>query len=120
MPDNASCSFSFNQYTKPSLVVLENVGNSTYMSCVLQCLTNIKPIAKYYLKELNSLKELVGNTIPIKLISMDITDNKLSDLETRWGNKARDLSEEVRQILVEQNPAMRFCNIEKTEIVANK
>ena len=76
--------------------------------------------AKYYLKELNSLKELVGNTIPIKLISMDITDNKLSDLETRWGNKARDLSEEVRQILVEQNPAMRFCNIEKTEIVANK
>ncbi len=73
-----------------------------------------------YLNELKSLKALVGDSIPIKLISMDITDNELSDLETRWDNKARDLSEEVRQILVEQNPAMRFCNIEKTEIVANK
>ena len=62
---NASCSFSFNQYTKPSLVVLENVGNSTYMSCVLQCLANIKPIAKYYLKELDIIKK--------KLIEMPLS-----------------------------------------------
>lgn len=62
---NASYSFSFNQYTKPSLVVLENVGNSTYMSCVLQCLANIKSIAKYYLKELDTIKK--------KLIEMPLS-----------------------------------------------
>lgn len=69
-----------------------------------------------YLNELKSLKTLVGNSVPIKLISMDITDNKLFDLEIRWDNKARYLSEDVRQVLIEQNPTMRFCNIEKTEI----
>lgn len=62
---NTSFSFSFNQYTKPSLVVLENVGNSTYMSCVLQCLANIKSIAKYYLKELDTIKK--------KLIEMPLS-----------------------------------------------
>ena len=62
---NTSSSFSFDQYTKPSLVVLENVGNSTYMSCVLQCLTNIKSIAKYYLKELGIIKK--------KLIEMPLS-----------------------------------------------
>ena len=58
---------SFNEFKKPSSVILENVGNSTYMSCVLQCLVNIQSIAKYYLKELNTIKNHL-NEIPFSYV----------------------------------------------------
>ena len=45
-------SFSYGYFTKAPTTYLEN-GNSnlTYMTCVIQCLANIAPIAKFYLKE---------------------------------------------------------------------
>ena len=60
-------SFSFREFKKPSSVVLENVGNTTYMSCVLHCLANIQPIAKYYLKELDTIKNQL-NEIPLSYV----------------------------------------------------
>ena len=49
-------SFSLSQYSKVPNVILESDGKSTYMKSVLQCLANIKPIANYYLKEINTFK----------------------------------------------------------------
>ena len=60
-------SFSFREFKKPSSVVLENVGNTTYMSCVLHCLANIQSIAKYYLKEINEIKNHL-NEIPLSYV----------------------------------------------------
>ena len=52
-------SFSFSQLKKASLVALENVGNSTYMSAVARILSNIKSIVKHYLKEKDNIKTKV-------------------------------------------------------------
>ena len=49
-------SFSLSQYSKVPNVILESDGASTYMKSVLQCLANIKPIANYYLKQINTFK----------------------------------------------------------------
>ena len=49
-------SFSLSQYSKVPNVILESDGKSTYMKSVLQCLANIKPIANYYLKQINTFK----------------------------------------------------------------
>ena len=55
---------SFNQFKKDSLVALENVGNSTYMTAVVRIIVNVKPIIIYYLNKLNDIKKKVGE-IPI-------------------------------------------------------
>jgi ubiquitin C-terminal hydrolase len=52
-------SVSLSRYKKAPLVVLENVGNSTYMSCVVQCLANIRSIIKYYLTKNNDIKKKI-------------------------------------------------------------
>ena len=45
-------SFSYGYFTKAPTTYLENQNlNLTYMTCVIQCLANIAPIAKFYLKE---------------------------------------------------------------------
>ena len=45
-------SFSYGYFTKAPTTYLENLNlNFTYMTCVIQCLANIAPIAKFYLKE---------------------------------------------------------------------
>ena len=45
-------SFSYSDFKKAPTTYIENESiNLTYMSCVIQCLANIKPIAKFYLKE---------------------------------------------------------------------
>ena len=54
-------SVSLSRYKKAPLVVLENVGNSTYMSCVVQCLANIRSIIKYYLTKNNDIKKKYKN-----------------------------------------------------------
>lgn len=57
--------FSFNQYTKPSLVKLDYVNNAlTYISSPLRCLANIKPIIKYYLEQLDSYRNH-ANDMPL-------------------------------------------------------
>ena len=56
-------SFSFNNTKKAPLVILEDTKNTTYMSNVIRCLTNIKPIAKYYSTNLNKIKSNL-NKIP--------------------------------------------------------
>ena len=44
--------FSFSNFVKsPTSYPDNNNKNLTYMTCVIQCLANIRPIAKYYLKE---------------------------------------------------------------------
>ena len=48
-------SFSFNEYKKASLVAIENIGNSSYMSAIIRILANNKHIAKYYLTKLNNI-----------------------------------------------------------------
>ena len=50
---------SLSRYKKAPLVVLENVGNSSYMNSVLQCLANIRPIIKYYLSKNNDIKKKI-------------------------------------------------------------
>ena len=57
-------SFSFNNTKKAPLVILEDTKNTTYMSNVIRCLTNIKPIAKYYSTNLNNIKSNL-NIIPL-------------------------------------------------------
>ena len=49
--------FSFSEFTKPSLVNIENVGNSSYMSANIRILANIEKIVKYYLKKLNIITD---------------------------------------------------------------
>jgi len=45
-------SFSYNNFKKAPTTYIDNENiNLTYMTCVIQCLANIEPIAKYYLKE---------------------------------------------------------------------
>ena len=63
--NNQNIPFSFNQFKKPSLVGLDDVKNSmTYMSSILRCLSNIKPIIKYYLKQLNNYRSH-ANDMPL-------------------------------------------------------
>ena len=50
---------SLSRYKKAPLVVLENVGNSSYMNSVLQCLANIRSIIKYYLSKNNDIKKKI-------------------------------------------------------------
>ena len=50
-------SFSFSAFTKPSLVAIENVGNTSYMSATIRILANIEKIVKHYLKELNKITD---------------------------------------------------------------
>ena len=57
-------SFSFNNTKKAPLVILEDTKNTTYMSNIIRCLTNIKPIAKYYSTNLNKIKSNL-NKIPL-------------------------------------------------------
>ena len=45
-------SFNYSDFKKAPTTYIENDNlNLTYMTCVIQCLANISPIAKYYLKE---------------------------------------------------------------------
>ena len=53
--------FSYKDFKKVPTTYIDNEGkkNITYMTCVLQCLANIEPIAKYYLKnKLNCAKNM--------------------------------------------------------------
>ena len=50
---------SLSRYKKAPLVALENVGNSSYMNSVLQCLGNIRSIIKYYLSKNNDIKKKI-------------------------------------------------------------
>ena len=47
-------SFSFKDFKKPSKVILDNNENTTYMNCVIQCLSNFKFMICYYLNNLNN------------------------------------------------------------------
>lgn len=49
-------SFSFKDFKKPSKVTLDNDENTTYMNCVIQCLSNFKFMICYYLNNLNEIK----------------------------------------------------------------
>lgn len=49
-------SFSFKDFKKPSKVFLDNDENTTYMFCVIQCLSNFKFMICYYLNNLNEIK----------------------------------------------------------------
>jgi len=49
-------SFSFKDFKKPSKVSLDNDKNTTYMNCVIQCLSNFKFMICYYLNNLNKIK----------------------------------------------------------------
>lgn len=53
---NLNEAFSLDKYKKAPMVALENIGNTSYMNCVIQCLSNIRPIVSYYLKNLNEFK----------------------------------------------------------------
>lgn len=55
---------SLDQFKKNSLVALENVGNTTYMTAVVRIIANVKPIIIYYLNKLNDIKMKVQE-IPI-------------------------------------------------------
>ena len=55
---------SLDQFKKDSLVALENVGNSTYMTAVVRIIANVKPIIIHYLNKLNDIKTKVQE-IPI-------------------------------------------------------
>jgi ubiquitin C-terminal hydrolase len=50
---------SLSRYKEAPKVVLENVGNSSYMNSVLQCLGNIRSIIKYYLTKNNDIKKKI-------------------------------------------------------------
>ena len=50
---------SLSRYKKAPLVVLENVGNSSFMNSVIQCLANIRSIIKYYLTNNNNIKKKI-------------------------------------------------------------
>ena len=50
---------SLSRYKKAPKVALENVGNSSYMNTVLQCLANIRSIIKYYLSKNNDIKKKI-------------------------------------------------------------
>ena len=67
-----------------------------------------------YVENLQKLKNLVGDIVPIRLIVFDIKENKLKDLQQRWEKeKERNLSEEIRQILIEESPVMSFEKVEE-------
>ena len=54
-------------YNNPSLIVLENKGNQTYLNCVIRIISNIKDISKYYLNKMEYI-EKVHHKIKISYI----------------------------------------------------
>jgi len=54
---NEQPTITFDRYKKAPMVSLENVGNTSYMNCVIQGLANIRSIVSYYLRYLNDFKE---------------------------------------------------------------
>jgi len=67
-----------------------------------------KPQKDYYLKSINSFSKLLGNSITIQLICLDI--DKLDEqkrLESKWNSKERDLSDEVINGIL-SNSLMKF------------
>ena len=49
--------FSDKLFTKPPLVILINIGRTTYITCCLQCLANIRNTTSFYLKHLDLIKK---------------------------------------------------------------
>ena len=72
-----------------------------------------------YVQNLQKLRNLVEakEIVPIRLIVFDIKENKLKDLQQRWEKeKERNLSEEIRQILIEESPVMSFEKVEEIKL----
>ena len=56
---------SIDEYDKPTLVGLQNIGATCFMNATLQCLTQTKALTNYFLKEKN-LKKILNNNIQMK------------------------------------------------------
>ena len=62
--ENGKVFQSIQQYTKPTLVGLQNIGATCFMNATLQCLSQTKGLTNYFLKEGNYNK-IINNNIAI-------------------------------------------------------